>query len=557
MKRDTRLLTKKNYELIVVGGGIYGAAVAWDAALRGLSVALVEQGDFGSGTTFNSLKIVHGGLRYLQTLDLKRFRESVRERMILMRIAPHLVHPMPCVMPTYGHMMKGPEVLLAGLTLNDILSADRNRLKDPEKKIPGTRLLSAKQTREMLPGIDSAGINGGAFWTDAQMTSSERMVIAFILSAVAKGAQAVNYMKAREILVQGRKAVGIRAEDRLTGRKLEIRGDAIVNAAGGWAGDWHGDSATHCLPLLSTAMNLVVRGHLLHESAAGIYGRYEYPVPDGYHQGRHLLFMAPWRQYTLIGTYHRPYEESDVHLRVTENEILSFLNEINSSRTEPVRRDSVTFFYKGFLPMDGINPKTGEVQLTKHYRIIEHERENGLKNLITVAGVKYTTARDVAAKTVDLVFCKRGNKVPPCRTHCTPLMGGHIYRFDDFLNRTRKTAPGLPESVIDHLAVHYGSDTSALYRYLDDDESLRESLPGSREVIGAQIVHAVREEMAVHLADVVLRRTALGSGECPSEEALEICARLMGLELRWNAAKRQKEIRAVQSIYKPFKPIKE
>lgn len=550
-------MTKKNYDLIVVGGGIYGAAVAWDASLRGLSVCLVEQEDFGSGTTFNSLKIIHGGLRYLQTLDLKRFRESVRERMILMRIAPHLVHPMPCVMPTYGHMMKGPEVLLAGLTLNDILSADRNRLKDPEKKIPGTRLVSRKKTREMLPGIDSAGINGGAFWTDAQMTSSERMVMAFILSAVEKGAQAVNYLKATEILVQGRKAAGIKAEDRLTGRKLEIRGEAIVNAAGGWAGGWHGDPATQGLPQLSTAMNLVVRGHLLQESAAGIYGRYAYPAGDGLHCGRHLLFMAPWRGYTLIGTYHRPYEENEVRLRVGEDEIRAFLKEINSGRTEAVNRDSVTFFYKGFLPMDGVNPKTGEVQLTKHYRIIDHERENGLKNLITVAGVKYTTARDVAAKTVDLIFRRRGRKVPPCSTHCTPLTGGRIYRFDDFLNRTRKTAPDLPESVIEHLAGHYGSDTPALYRYFDEDESLRETLPGSGEVIGAQIVHAVREEMAVHLADAVLRRTALGSGECPSEEALGICARLMGSELRWNAAKRQKEIRAVQSLYRPVRRIKE
>ena len=172
MDRDLTQLANHKYDLIIIGGGIYGACVAWDATLRGLSVALVEKADFGHATSANSLKTIHGGLRYLQQLDIKRMRESIRERRTLMRIAPHLVHPLPCLMPTYGHLTKGRAVMALALKVNDLVSFDRNRLEDPQKHLPKGRVISRQECLQLLPNIVREGLTGGAVWHDAQVYNS-------------------------------------------------------------------------------------------------------------------------------------------------------------------------------------------------------------------------------------------------------------------------------------------------------------------------------------------------------------------------------------------------
>ena len=210
MKRDIRPLTEKKFDILVLGGGIYGATVAWEAVGRGLSVALIERSDFGSQTTANSLKTVHGGLRYLQHLDIVRVRQCIRERTTMMRIAPHLIHPLPCLMPTYGHGMKGKEVMRVGLLLNDIVSCDRNNLEDPQKRIPNGRVLSRTDTLGAAPGIDGKRVTGGAFWTDAQMADTERVALAFIQTASNAGACVANYVEASHL---------VRRENRIDGVK--------------------------------------------------------------------------------------------------------------------------------------------------------------------------------------------------------------------------------------------------------------------------------------------------------------------------------------------------
>ena len=173
MIRNLSQLQGRKFDVLVVGGGIYGVCTAWDAALRGLSVALVEKGDFGSATSSNSLKIIHGGLRYLQHADLKRVRESTAERRTLMRIAPHLVHPMPCLMPTYGHALKGKEAMAVALFLNDLVCFDRNGLSDPQKHIPRGRVISKKECMSLIPGVNERELSGGALWYDCQLYNSE------------------------------------------------------------------------------------------------------------------------------------------------------------------------------------------------------------------------------------------------------------------------------------------------------------------------------------------------------------------------------------------------
>ena len=554
MRRDTTVLANKDFDVIVVGAGIYGAAVAWDAVCRGLRVALIDKGDFGGRTSSNSLKIMHGGLRYLQQLDFKRMRESVRERMISMRIAPHLVHPLGCVMPTYGHMMKGKEVMFVGLLMNDIISLDRNQLGDPEKTIPMGRVISRDECLRLIPGIDANRITGGAFWTDAQVYNTERYILSFILSSVERGTVAANYVGAESLLLRKGRVEGVKAVDMLTGDKWDIRARMVINTCGGWVDDILQEvNKDYSRVNLSTAMNLVINRKLLPECAAGIVAKFEHKRSNGsVYQGTRVLFMTPWRNVTLVGTYHLPFNRTPDTLCVTEGEIQTFLKEVNTAfKEDPVLRKDISFFYKGFLPYDGVNEKTGEVILTKHYSMHDHLKEEGLEGIITVVGVKFTTARDVAERAVDLVFKKLGKKSPPCETTSTPLFGGEIELFDDFLADASDRSSVVSPDVIRHLIFNYGSKYTCIVENGTENTDLYELVQGSSEVIKAEVVHGIREEMALKLTDIVLRRTDLGSAGNPGDQALKTCAEIMAGELGWDNNKIQEELEEAKGIYTP------
>lgn len=196
MKRNLEELSNTQFDVLVIGGGIYGACVAYEATLRGLSVALVEKQDFCGATSANSLKTIHGGLRYLQHADFKRMRESIYERRTLMKIAPHLVHPLPVLVPTYGHGLKGIEAMTVALKINDLVSCDRNLgLPDPQKHIPTGRTLSPTECLNTLPGISADGLTGGAIFHDAQVYNSERLVLAYLQSATQLGLRVANYLE--------------------------------------------------------------------------------------------------------------------------------------------------------------------------------------------------------------------------------------------------------------------------------------------------------------------------------------------------------------------------
>jgi glycerol-3-phosphate dehydrogenase len=555
MKRDLDTLFDQEFDLLVIGAGIYGAAVTWDAVLRGLRVALIDKGDFGGATSANSLKIVHGGLRYLQQLDIKRMRESIRERTTAMFIAPHLVHPLPCVMPTYGHMMKGPEVMFAGLLMNDIISFDRNRLEDPEKRIPAGKVISRKTCLERIPGLDPNGVNGGAFWTDAQLHNTERFTLGFVQSAVDQGAVAANYVRAKSLIRSGDRVTGVQAEDKITGNAGEIRARLVLNTAGGWVDTvLQGLEKTGRRVQLSTAMNLVINRPLFSGTAAGVMADFRYRKPDGsMYKGRRVLFITPWQDVTIAGTFHRPYEGDPDAMGVTEEEVQACLEEVNSALPgNPVKREDVSFVYKGFLPMDGINRKNGEVILTKHYSLHDHSREDGVEGLLSVVGVKYTTARDVAQKIVNLVFRKLGDRSPACRTAGLRLRGGEIPRFGPFMEEAVKTGAGegIGEALMRRLSTFYGSEYPRILEYGQEKAEWRNTLPGSTSVLKAEVLHSVREEMAQKLSDVVLRRTGLGAAGYPGDEPVSACAGIMASELGWDSRRKAAEIGETQSVYK-------
>ena len=557
MKRDLKRMSTEQYDLLVVGAGIYGATVAWDAALRGLQVALIDKGDFGSATSANSLKTIHGGLRYLQQLDILRMRESIRERMTLMRIAPHLVHPQPVLMPTYGYKLKSRPALLAAMLANDIVGFDRNRLSDPQKRIPNGRTMSRRELKELIPGYEKHNLNGGAQWFDCQCVNTERLLLAYIISAANRGADVANYVKATGLSLEGSRVTGIRAQDMLTNDTFDIRSHQVVNESGPWVDEVLSGPNGYCPKrrfIPSTAMNLVVNRKVADRFALGLSGPFRHVFADGSeYNGFRILFFSPWRGRTIIGTNHRPYHGEARDYQITEIEIRDFLADVNRAYpAAEIRRDEVAFFSGGFLPMRGIHPRTGEVQLVRHYKIHDHALQDGIEGLITVVGVKYTTARDVARRTVDLISGRIGRTLPKCRTGTTRLYGGAIDRFDDFLKENLSRKPhGLDEKVMAHLSRSYGSALDDILGYEKEGGDPLGKIPGSDEVLRAEVLHGVREEMAVKLADVVLRRTDLGSAGHPGEEALAETARLMARELGWSDAKREAEIAAADRIYIP------
>lgn len=555
MKRDLKRLANDIYDMLVIGGGITGACVAWDATLRGLRVALVEKGDFGGATSANSLKTAHGGLRYLQDGNLRLIRMMIRERKALLQIAPHLVHPLPVLMPTYRNKLSRSKLLLgSAVKVNDLVSFDRNWNMDPDRALPPGRVISAAECLNMAPGLEAANLSGGVIWYDAQIYNTERLVLAFLISASRAGAQVANYVAATEFSREGRRVVGVKARDELTSVPLKIRARVVVNSAGPWVDEVLSGLNGQAPPRMfrpSTAMNLVTR-QILSEFAIGFDSYYTETLADGSTERRsRVLFVAPWRHYSLVGTIHAPCDGGLNENWVTEACINSFLAEVNCAcGWAGLRREDVYLVHRGFLPAAAASDGNARVKLLREGQLYDHEIEDGVEGLITVVGVKYTAARSIAEKAVNLVFRKLRRRSPLCQTHHRRLHGGQVQRFADFVARETITAREslAPESVRPVLYNH-GSEYHQLLRFVEEDPGWGRPVSPDSHTIRAEIVHAVRSEMARKLSDVVLRRTELGSAGPPGENAMVECAQIMAAEFGWDKKSISREIDAVWAYY--------
>lgn len=554
MKRNLPRLTNKVYDVVVVGGGIYGAWVALDASLRGLSVALLEKLDFGSATSSNSLKIIHGGLRYLQHLDFKRMRESIIERRTMMKVAPHLIHPLPIVIPTYGHGMKGKEVLSLAIFINDLLSIDRNRSADPQKYIPRGSTLSRKEVMGWLPGIQSKNLTGGVLFHDAQVYNTERLLLSILHSAVDAGADVTNYLEVVGVRMRKDAVSGVKALDVLTGDQFEIQGKMIVNTCGPWVSrflDFLKGRLTREKLFYSKAFNLVTR-RIFKKYAVGINGQTGYNDGDTVvNKGGSFIFFTPWRGYSLIGTGYSLFEGDPGDIKPTDLEVSRFVKEINQAcPSAELKKQDISFIHGGLLPNSGRNRDSHSIKLARHYQIHDH-RKDGVKGLVSVVGVKYTTARFVAERTVDLICQTTGHHTPRSLTSITPLHGGEIEQYDSFLTSEMSRPPnGLEKEDLKSLIDNYGSAYGQVLRYVELSEENGKISPINRiDLTRAEVRHAVRQEMAYKLSDVVFRRTEIGTVGPPDDGTLEICAETIGSELGWSRDKISLEIKEVHESY--------
>jgi glycerol-3-phosphate dehydrogenase len=400
MRRAVPQLSRKVYDVAIIGGGIYGISVARDAAMRGLSVALVEQDDFGNATSANHHKIIHGGLRYLQHIDLKRMRESIRERATLIRIAPHLVHPMPFLIPTYRDFLQGKLIMSVALRLNDLISFDRNQNLESEQLIPPGRIISKAECHRLCPSLDESELTGGALFFDAQVYNADRLNLSLLLSAAAAGADLANYAQVVGFLRHRNTVTGMRVRDLLSGDMVEVRARVIVNCTGPWTDCvlqlLRGSEQQQRIKFLK-AVVLVTRP-LVQKVALGIPSRFHYQDKDTLiDKGHRYFFITPWRNSSLIGTFQAPYGGDPGACEVTEQEIHDFIHEVNAAFPGAgLKRDEVHFVYHGLLPTVDIDGQPSDVQPIKHYKIYDHAVEEGIDRLISVLGIKYTTAICVA-----------------------------------------------------------------------------------------------------------------------------------------------------------------
>jgi len=537
MTRDLARLDRPTFDVLVVGGGIHGLAAAYDAAQRGYSTALVERGDFGSGSSFNHAKTVHGGLRSLQTGDVAKARFSVCERRAVARIAPHLVEPLSFMMATTRKLTRSTWALRAGFLLDATIGYDRNSGVLPRLRLPAGRVVQRADYARCFGENARGEATGAALWHDYQMGESDRLTLAFARAAVEHGAALANYVEAVEPLKADRRVAGMLVRDRLTGREFPVAARVTVNAAGAHTPLFmqaFGSGAGY--PLLK-AMNVVTT------RPAGAMGM---GAPTS---GGRLLLITAWHGRMLIGTSHSDDAVPPDDVAVSPAELSSFIAEINSAFPAlGLTAADVSVVHRGVVPAQA--NRHGVLGLMGHHRIHDHSRD-GVDGAISVIGVKYTTGRGVGEQVVDLVGRKLEGRTRPCRTGTTRLPGAG---FDDVQAERQRahdaTRALWPREVAEALVATHGTAWADVAALAQADAALRESLPGT-VVPAAVIAHAVRREMAVTLSDVLLRRTGLGSAGDPGDAVVDACAHAMAEMCGWDAARVTQEKADLRAFYAP------
>lgn len=533
MRRFIETPCPKTYDVIIVGGGITGAAVAYEAAARGLAVALVDKGDFGAATSAATSKLIHGGLRYLANAEFGLVRESLQERRILENIAPNLVHPLPFLIPLYAKdTRRSPWVMEPGMLLYDLLSYDKGFTWDRAKRLPAHRFLTRAQTVAAEPIIQPAGLLGAIRFYDCASFAPERLTLAFVKSAVRYGADAANYARVETFLHAAGQVAGVVVRDLLHGRTLELRGRLTVNCAGPWA-DLVLDAARATLGTQhirrSEGIHLVTRRLTRDHCVSGL-------SPAG-----QAFNLIPWRGHTLIGTTDREYTGGPDDYCVTREKIEALLTDVNAAlgADAALRYADVQFAYGGLRPLVDAQSRDTR-RASRRYEIYDNAAD-GLPGLITVVGGKYTTSRNLAANVLKLVLKQRGQAWTPATTARTYLAGCEIPDLAAFIAAAQASYPDFSPRTVVYLAQLYGTELSQVMDLARGDPATAVALNAEGEM-PAQVLYAIRQEMARTLPDLLFRRTGLGTLGHPGVQPLELIAQTAARELNWSQARLDHEL---------------
>src|SRR5689334_5044089 len=513
-----KALANDAYDVLVIGGGITGAGVALDAATRGYSVALIERADYACGTSSRSSKLVHGGLRYLQNFDLGLVREALLERQINVRLAPHLVRPLPLVVPAFAGQ-RLDRIVGIGLNAYDVMAVDRLRRSPLRRRLAREdadwsparhRTIEGDEVVELIPALAKRRPTSGYLFFDCQ-TDDVRLVLTVLAEAERFGAVAANRVEALELLPG---AAGARVRDLESGGELEIRAANVVNATGVWAdrlrpSELHDEAE---VPVIrpSRGTHIIVSSSALPMKAGAI-------VPAG---GGRSIFVLPWLGQTLVGTTDNDYEGELEHIRPSEEDVDYLLDAINEFFRVSLQPEDVVGAYAGVRPLISTGDPRKSVDISRKAEL--YETSSGM---VTITGGKLTTWRRMAKMTVDRIVERDGQELP-CRTHEIPL--GMAISADDL-----PRVDGVPADAYAQLAGRYG-------HVAHDVLALAGEFPGpvldGMPDLMAEVVHSVRREQARSVGDVLLRRTRLGltaarpllASDAPERVAAVVAAELGG-----------------------------
>ena len=516
-------------DLLVIGGGITGAGVARDAAMRGLRTILVEQNDFGWGTSSHSSRLIHGGLRYLEQGQLRLVFEASRERRILLSIAPHLVRPIPFIFPIHRKGRLFFWRLTAGMWLYDLLALFRN--------VRWHRMLGKRGVLRSEPMLRAMDLVGGARYYDAQCDDA-RLVLATVRSAATHGALVSNYMRVEQLEVVDGRVRGARVKDRLTREPGTIRATTVVNATGPWCDRIRRLEFPHATPLLRPTKGahvIVPRSRIGHNNALTITS----PIDE------RVMFVLPWGELSIIGTTDTDTTAPPEELSVTPDDVLYLLRSANAYFPNArLTEEDVVGTFAGLRPLlageeRGRGKSTSRV--SREHRIIQ-----GPNGMWTIAGGKLTTYRSMAAEMVDAVVKElkksygRGG-FRPSATDREALPGGEARDLGEF--RRAGLELGLSALTVDHVVAHFGTEAAAVFNLARDDRSLLEPIHPEHVAIKAEVVHCVRRELAQTVEDMLVRRLHLFY-ETKDKGAASggVVAEIMGRELGWTEEETTRQV---------------
>ena len=517
-----RSLADRTVDLLVIGGGIIGAGIARDAALRGLSVALIEQDDLASGTTSRPTRLIHGGLRYLEMFDFGLVRSDMKERENLLRIARHLVFPLPFLLPLYR---RGPLYRLklrTGMVLYDALSR--------KKSLPTRKKLSRADTLALEPGLEPEGLMGAWRFYDAQVPYVERLVVENAIDAAEHGALVLNHALAASFLREGARVSGALVRDLLGGRELSVRAKATVIATGPWL-DRTLTPVRPAKPLLRLTKGI----HLVTPRAT----RHAHVL---FADDDRLFFVLPWGDLTLVGTTDTDFDGDPATAAASVDDV-RYLVDAACRAFPSAPLDRILYTYAGVRALvreEGVS----EGKVSRKHAIYDHEKRDRLRGLISVVGGKITAYRAIAEEVTDLVV-ERVKARGRSTTAKQPLPGAR----DDGI-----AAPAsVSAATWARLGSIYGSRAGRVLARAGDDGALLRPLCPHHAGVAAEVDHAVGTEWARTIGDVMLRRTMLGLAQCQGLDALDAVADRMAALLGWDAAQRRAEIDRYRREIEPMR----
>ena len=507
---------QSGYDLIIIGGGIQGCAMFWEAQSRGLKTLLIEEHDFCSQTSANSLKTIHGGIRYLQTLNLARTWRSSKEPETLLNIAPHLVHPLSCLLPTENNLTRSRLAVAIGFGFYNLIKKFSCRTQ----RLPRARCLSKSQLVSMTGLLDMKSVTGAGLWFDAQVQHAERLGQAFVRTAQSAGGDAYNYLKATSFTKTENQDLSVVLKDLIDQQVYQVDARSVIFCTAQDISQLaSADIAPKFRPGICMAMNLVVN-KIYSDFAIGLRSGFAGHTQS---DSRRLLFSAPWRNSTMYGTwYFQPGQNDDSDQAPSAEQISYCLNDINISYPESnLDLDDIVSVHSGLLPISG-DPTDPENNLMEHDLIQQPDKA---LNLFSVIPTKFTTCRATAETVIDLLSDKINMPLSHSISARTPLIGGEIGPdFNSFVDDCqRKFQHLLPKAVIDQLCVCYGDQIDEIIRLCELDETMKELIPGSSSHIKAQLDYELKGGNVFKPADFIHRRSFLGSDQHVNEQSIRYC----------------------------------